>query len=199
VYDYLAELNAAAVIAHNHHVPISNGGTTLGVVYAMRQWYFDRGETDSVNWLNAALGLSSNMSIGTDQVAWYQALLTGIAASQVDYINFHWYEPPRSTNLTPTTTSGVLPVLINYLRVTTGKPVITTESGCRNSSNSLLISMFNEIRLSGVKVAIYYDGTGSLAVQNESGFKVYLNGLLSYNPVTKEFDLAYLANHILNP
>jgi hypothetical protein len=44
VQDYLNELNAATVVAHAHgNVPISNGGTTQGVVYAMRRWYIKQG------------------------------------------------------------------------------------------------------------------------------------------------------------
>jgi hypothetical protein len=71
----------------------------------------------------------------------------------------HWYEPPRTDTL-PTITSGVLPPLINYLRVITGKKVITTEAGCRNHSDALLSQMFTEINNTNIPIAIYYDGVG---------------------------------------
>lgn len=173
VTDYLAELNAITVVAHAHNVPISNGGTTIGVVYAMRKWFSDRGRADSVTWLNNALGLSPNTSFGQAQIDWYVPLLNGIAASNVDYINFHWYEPPR-TDTFPTTTSKVLPVLINYLRTITGKEVITTEAGTRNHSSALLFEMFDEITNGDCKLAVYYDGDGPAAVSNEQAFKAYL-------------------------
>jgi hypothetical protein len=106
----------------------------------------NRGLADSVTWLNNALGLPTNLNstYALTQEAWYIPLLAGFAASQIDYVNFHWYEPPRTDTL-PTTTSGVLPPLINYLRVITGKKVITTEAGCRNHSDALLSQMFTEI------------------------------------------------------
>lgn len=186
VYDYLNELYASAVVAHAHKVPISNGGTTNGVVYAMRQWYNDLGfnssnpdpTKDSVTWLNTHLGLSgANNSYALQQRDWYVTLLAGIKSSTVDYVNFHWYEPFRTTDLTPIVTTGVLPALINYLQVATGKPVITTEAGTRNTSTSLLIDMFTEIAHAGTRIAIYYDGVGPWAIQNEAGYKTYLNSL----------------------
>jgi hypothetical protein len=174
VQDYLAELNASTTVAHAHNIPISNGGTTLGAVYALRKYYQDNNLTDSVTWLNTAMGLNpSNTSYAQSQLDWYIPLLAGIAASNIDYINFHWYEPPRTDTL-PTTTSAVLPPLINYLRIATGKPVITTEAGCRNSSTPLLFQMFNEITQAGCVWAIYYDGVGPLAFQNEAGWRAYL-------------------------
>jgi hypothetical protein len=174
VQDYLAELNYLTTISHSHNVAISNGGLTIGVVYAMRKWYQDRGRADSVTWLNNAMGLNpSNTSYAQGQMDWYIPLLSGIASGNADYINFHWYEPPR-TDTVPTTTSGVLPPLINYIRLTTGKPVITTEAGCRNSSTPLLIQMFDEITQAGCIWGIYYDGVGPLAFQNEAGWRAFL-------------------------
>lgn len=174
VQDYLAELNASTTVAHAHNVPISNGGLTLGAVYALRKYYQDNNLMDSVTWLNTAMGLNpSNTSYAQSQLDWYIPLLAGIAAGNTDYINFHWYEPPR-TDTVPTTTSGVLPPLINYIRIATGKPVITTEAGCRNSSTPLLFQMFNEINHAGCVWGIYYDGVGPLAFQNEAGWRAYL-------------------------
>jgi hypothetical protein len=177
VYDYLNELNAAVVVSHAHHVPICNGGLTQGVVFALRKWYADRGETDSVTFLNTALSLNPhNTSYSLQQEDWYIPLLAGIAASNVDYINYHWYEPPR-TDTFPTTTSKVLGPLINYLRIITGKDVLTNESGCRNHSTALLKEMFHEITNGHSKWGIYYLGVGELAQPNEEGFKEFLNEL----------------------
>jgi hypothetical protein len=185
-YDYLAELNAMTVISHAHHVPISNGGTTQGVVYALRKWYVDRGETDSVTWLNTVLNLPVNPTpYGTQQENWYIPLLAGIATSNIDYINVHWQEPPR-TDTFPTTTSKVLPRIINYVRVITGKPVITNEAGCRNHSTALLKEMFYEITNGGCKWAIYFDGNGDLSIQNEEGYKEFLNELPLKDETIKE-------------
>jgi hypothetical protein len=176
VTDYLAELNAAVTVAHDHGVPIGNGGTTQGVVFALRKWYRDRGRLDSIAWINdaASLNPNENASYAQQQLGWYLPLLAGFATSQMDYVNFHWYEPPR-TDTTPVVTSKIVPPLINFLRVTTGHPVVTNEAGGRNSSTPLLIEMFDEIKNAGCPWIIYFDGTGDgLAVQNEAGWQAFL-------------------------
>jgi hypothetical protein len=178
VLDYLNELNACVAVSHAHKVPISNGGLTQGVVYAMRRWYINRGRADSVTWLNNALNLPTNLNntYAQSQEAWYIPLLAGFAVSEMDYVNLHWYEPPHMDTL-PVVTTGVLPPLINYIRTVTGKQVITTEAGTRNHSNALLFQMFTEINDTNIPIAIYYDGVGSLAVQNEAGYILFLASL----------------------
>jgi hypothetical protein len=178
VQDYLAELNALTTVAHAHNVPTSNGGTTQGIPYAMRHWYQTRGRLDSVAWINNACSLSPNQntSYSLQQVNWYEQLLAGIQVSAVDYVNYHWYEPPR-TDTTPVITSTVLKPMVNYLRVMTGKPVISTEIGSRNHSSSLLFDMLTESHDADTKIIIYFDGVGSLAIQNEAAYITYLMSL----------------------
>lgn len=177
VTDYLAELHANAIVAHRYHIPISNGGTTNGAIFSFRQDYYDRGKADSAHWIDTTLGLNPNTSASysLQQVAWNKTLLLNIKAAGADYVNFHWYEWPIAADISITHTSGILPELIKYMQRVSGLPVITTEAGCRNSSTALLIEMFTEIKNSPTRIAIYYDGGGPLAVQNELGYKTFLN------------------------
>lgn len=178
--DYINELNTLGAVAHAHGVPYSNGGTLIQLVYYIRKYYQDHGLTDSVNWINTAAGLSPGTGPAAQaQINWYSVVIPAFRNSNMDYVNFHHYEPPR-TDTVPTTESGLTRVIINFLKQQTGKEIITTEFGTRNHSNALLIQMCNIIKDAGVKWAIYFDGDGSVAFANEPAYKTFLNSLLSW-------------------
>jgi len=63
--------------------------------------------------------------------------LAGFAASDMDFVNSTGNEPPRQDTF-PTTTSGVMPPLINFLRVkTTSKgSILMASTSCNNRSRN---------------------------------------------------------------
>jgi hypothetical protein len=177
-YDYLIWFEACVKVAHNNGVPISNGGITHGIVYSLRKWYADRGLQDSVDFVNEKFLLGgSTTSYIQEQLDWYEPLLAGFAASEMDYVNLHWYEYPRQqTQLNET--SKLLPLLINMIRVRTGKDVLTTETGTHNYHIPLLWEMFNEWRASGCRYVIYFAGekseAGGLATDLSDAYRAWL-------------------------
>lgn len=155
---YVTWLNACVTVAHNNNVPISNGGITSGIVYSLWDWYNDRGLPDSANWVAAIWGIAGgNGTYVQEQIQWYNTLLDGFAAGNLDYVNLHWYEPERD-NFSKLTTSKLLPKVVNYLRVRTGKQVLTTEIGTKNEHCPLLYEMMDEAKASGMKWIIYFAG-----------------------------------------
>lgn len=178
VQQYLAFLEACVTVSHNHGIPISNGGITNPVVYSLRKWYVDRGLQDSVDFVDAAYDITGNAG-GTyvqEMLAWYEPLLNGFAASNMDYVNLHWYEWPRTSgNASTIATSKLLPPLINFIQVRTGKPVITTETGTQNYQYALLYEMLDQWKASGARWIIYYaGGEKDRAVDNSEGYRSWL-------------------------
>lgn len=179
VADYLNWFEACVTVSHNNGIPISNGGTTIGIVYAMLQWYIDEGKpADSIQFIKDAFGItgSATGAYATQQREWYQQLLAGFALSDMDYVNMHWYEPARD-NFTDTVTSGLVPLIINYIQSITGKSVITTETGTKNANNSLLYEMLDQYKAASVAYLIYFAGSsdqGAHAYDNSEGYKAWL-------------------------
>ena len=163
-------------VAHNNGIKISNGGITNPVIYSLRKWYPDRGETDSVNFVNEKFltggGITTQIQKKLD---WYEPLLDGFAASDMDYINLHWIEYPRGPD-TETTTSKLLGPLINFLQVRTGKPVITTETDTHTpGAQELLYELLDEWKVCGPRYLIYFVGdTGAGAVDLSDTYKAWL-------------------------
>lgn len=157
--DYLLTLNALTAIAHEYGIPTSNGGILQPFIYYMRWVYKQEGKLDSAALLTKRGNLFPNDNAGTQQrIDWYRVLIPGIAASNVDYVNFHWYEPAHNILTTSDTTTGLLPLVIQFLRDRTGKPVITTEFGSKYDSQSLFNQQADEIDDSGVKMRVYFYG-----------------------------------------
>lgn len=160
--DYLNWLNAATIVAHNHGIPVSNGGILHNFFWYMRYVYQQEGKTDSVNYINNIMGIGpSTPAFAQVVIDWYKIEIPGLAASDIDYVNFHNYydgATPQEMNLVNLT--------IRFLGSRTGKPVITTEAGTRNASQGEFNEYFNRINQEGVKIRVYYNGTGPLAEEH---------------------------------
>lgn len=178
--DYTAWLNAATAIAHNHGIPVSNGGVLQNIIWYIRWVYQQEGKTDSVEYINARTGYGpTTLAFQQLVIDWYKIEMPALMASNIDYINFHWYEPtslrspgwqnPESV----TSASGLLPVLINFLG-RYGRPVITTEFGTGNDSHELFNEVCNQIKDAGVKVMVYYAGDGPLANNHTDWWRAFI-------------------------
>lgn len=179
VQEYLTWMEACVQVGHANGVAVTNGGTTIGIVYAMLQWYIDLGKpADSIQFIKDAYGITGNATgpFATEQRQWYQALLAGFAVSDMDYVNVHWYEPARD-NTTDIVTSKLIPLIINYIQSVTGKGVITTEMGVKNGNYGLAYEYFDQWKNAGCKYIIYYAGNsdqGAQSFDNSEAYKAWL-------------------------
>lgn len=176
VSDYVNWMNAAAEVCHKYNVPVSNGGLLQNIVYYMRWVYQQEGKTDSVNIINQR----ANLSPGTGTAAqffidWYKVEIPAIAASTLTYVCQHWYEPSLRNNPDRTTSSGLLPLVIQFLRSRTGKPVIITEFGTDNANQGLFNQLADEINDAGVKCRVYYSGDGNVAEDHPQYWEDWIN------------------------
>ncbi len=91
--------------------------------------------------------------------------------------NQHWSEP-LSGDTSITTTTGVLPVLINYVKSRTGKRNMTNEFHTENHSQSLLFDLCNEFNSTSPVTEEYFSGNTALgSVDLLSDFALWLQSL----------------------
>lgn len=177
-------LDATVREGHKFGCLVGNGGATFPVVYMLLRYYEDNGLTDSVTWFQLHTGLISSHSIlGSQSVSryTYEWNFINAMADKPDFYNVHWYTPERSDTL-PTTTDGVFPVLIDFIRKNLGIDVATNEYGSRNHSQVLLNQALTEAYTKHLMFVCYYAGetAGFQAVDNSEYFKQYIESLLAF-------------------
>lgn len=174
--DYVRWLNAAAAVAHKYNIPCSNGGLLQNVVYYIRWVYQQEGKTDSVNLINQLANLGPNTGTAAQHfIDWYKVEIPAIAASTLDYVDFHCYEPSLRNDPNRTTASGIIPIIVQFLRSRTGKTVITSEFGTDNPSQNLFNETADDIDGSGVHIRFYYSGDGNVAENHPQYWEDWIN------------------------
>lgn len=179
VTDYINWLNPAVDSAHKYGALATNGGILHNFVYYIRWVYQQEGKTDSVNLINQRAKINSNTGTAAQAVIdWYKIEIPALAASRIDYINLHWYEPVfgvKTLNPNSDTTTGLLPIAINFLASRTGKPVLTNEFGTDNASQVLFNRTADEWDQNGVKIRVYYAGDGNVAENHPDYWKEWID------------------------
>lgn len=168
--EYLIWLDTLTAIAHSHGIPVSNGGILDNVKWYIRYVYQQEGKTDSVNLMNDIM----NVGPGTPAFAqavidWYKVEIPGLAASDIDYVNFHKY-----LNIDRIEEMQLATITVRFLGSRTGKPVITTESGTKGTSQSQFNEYYNRMDDEGVKIRVYYNGSGNLADPNPDWWRAWI-------------------------
>jgi hypothetical protein len=176
-------LDAGIREGHKFGCLVGDGGATFDLVYMLFKYYQDNNLTDSLQWLKDASGITTiNGPIAQAKIAFYTAEFAYIKTSAADFFNVHSYEPPRpGTDTFPTTTSKILPVMIDYLRSTLGKDVISNEVGSTNHSQALTYEELDEWKRklsenTTCKLLCYYAGEtpGQYAVDNSDYYAAWL-------------------------
>ncbi len=176
--DYINELKMAINVAHAHGIKVTNGAlTTKSLVLLVYQDYINRGMTAQANdFANRAIGgnivsdlpdlsrhapLKKKEEMGQEFVNAYKSL-------DLDYVNFHWYEPVMervagARKFTqPSNPDNVdlraLEEVVEYLKRTTGKPVITNEIGELNPSPTIVTTMLQKLYDMKLPIVVWYSG-----------------------------------------
>ena len=112
------------------------------------------------------------------QLEFGRKIIAAYKTLDLDYINFHWYEPVKARTKVASSNSEFNPeifaLVVDYLKTTTGKPVLTNEFGVLNSSPQLVKGVLQAARDAKLSYAIFYsaDGGGegkAVALQNATG------------------------------
>lgn len=178
--DYVSELAVAVNVCQEMGVPVANGGLTGGVVSSLLHYYVANNKQDSVVWLVRRLN-----GVLTDSSIWMRTdtLLYAFRTLPLSYVNLHWYEPVSDTSRT----SGVLPVVCNYITQQTGKKVITNETGVTTTDSSFVRMLMQQWGSGYTDYCIFFDGAGGNGaqpltsttgdlVENGIAFRDFING-----------------------
>lgn len=147
---YLAELKAGCEVAHQKGIKCTNGGLVSSLVVAM----VASQSNNPTQYLQKALvgakaDLASqiNSPAAQKQISKGKELVTGYKAAGADFVNFHWYVADPST----------ISEAVNYLRSTSGLPVITNEVGQQaNSDPAQVTNVMSELSKQGLPYIVWF-------------------------------------------
>lgn len=185
--DYINQLKAAITVAHNHNLKIANGGITSRLMTVL-VWddYVSRGmKTQAEDYANRAFppamakrlhNLVNNSEL-TQQLKDGKKLIAAYKTLDIDYVNFHWYEPiaarGKGGNKDAIPDMRALEETVNYLRRATGKEVITNEIGQLNDSPELVTKILQKLYDLKLPYVFWYSGDGgpgkAVALHNPDG------------------------------
>ena len=185
-FDYLTMLKTAIDIAHKRGIKVTNGGITVReVCLVVYDDLVQKGkEKEAREFIESAappallqrLNKINNPMVQR-QIEFGRDILAAYKTLNLDYVNFHWYEPVRARGKGAQDVQfdpKVLAFVANYLKTATGKPVMTNEFGVLNASPELVKNVLQVVKDADIKYAIFYsaDGEGegkAIALQGGNG------------------------------
>jgi hypothetical protein len=188
--EYINELKTGIQVAHSKGLKVTNGGITVReICLIIVDDYMQRGEKDkAMNFAQKAFPANFAARLGNGnlmknpqiarQVEFGRKLMETYKTLDLDYVNFHWYEPVQArgkgqdasaVSFDPETFAFV----VNYLKTKTGKPVMSNEFGVLETSAELVKALLKAVKDNGLSYAIFYSADGgpgkAIALQNASG------------------------------
>jgi hypothetical protein len=184
--DYINMLKTAIQIAHSKGLKVTNGGITVReVCLIIYDDLVQRGEKQkAMDFISKAvppaflqrLNHLDNPQI-TRQIEFGRKILAAYKTLDLDYVNFHWYEPVRAR---ANAAAGdvefnpqIFSFVAHYLKEKTGKPVMTNEFGVLNASPDLVKNILRAVYDAKLSYAIFYSADGgegkAVALQNAGG------------------------------
>ncbi len=176
---YLDELKVAIEVAHSKGIKVTNGGLTSRHMTLM-VWkdYMDRGmkkeagdfarRTIPQNIINDLPSLAKHQPLKNAMNA-FDTLLNAYKTMDIDYVNFHWYEPillrfnnnKQGVNIdTNRLELRAMEEVVTFLRRKTGKDVMTNELGQVTKSKQAVIDVLRKAYELKMPYVIWYSGDG---------------------------------------
>jgi hypothetical protein len=189
--DYLNELKTGIQIAHSKGLKVTNGGITVRevclIIYddLLQSGQRDKAESfaqkafppNFVARLSGGNDIMHNPQLGR-QILFGRKIIAAYKDLDLDYVNFHWYEPvaARGKDVDKSNISfdpSIFEYVANYLHEKTGKPVMTNEFGVLDPSPDLVRGLLKAARDANLGYAIFYSADGgegkAIALQNAGG------------------------------
>lgn len=184
--DYTNQLQAAIDVAHANGAKVTNGGITETEA-SMLVWsdYYSRGQQAQADaWAQRSLEarvandlptvanpnrpiLGNNPALAAQQ-GFVTAMFAAYKTLALDYVNLHWYQYDPAHP--PIRGADVLQDIVNFLRQSTGKDVITNEIGERFvPAPEAVTSLLQKCLDLGMRYVIWFDGDGDPAVALHNG------------------------------
>jgi hypothetical protein len=168
---YLEMLDGAITRVHASGRKVSNGGVMGpalkwmvwkdikdhqgdGAALEFAQKVFNSGEIAGLS------GRPTNPTF-SQTIRFLQVVIPAYATMNIDYINFHWYEPSHTDILGNTSIDpSVLLTIVQYLERVTGKTAITNELGQHNTAPNIIPQMLQVLTDLRMPYITLYDGDG---------------------------------------
>ncbi|HVX25273.1 MAG TPA: hypothetical protein VHB70_02945 [Parafilimonas sp.] len=187
--DYINELKTAITICHSKGLKVTNGGLTeREIMLLVYDDLMTSGKTQQAKdfadraipqqYLNK-LNNYQRLPVVQRALTFGKAVIQAYKTLDLDYVNFHWYEPSTARGKQDAAALNVDHIdpmvfasVVNYLSRVTGKPVITNEFGVLNTSPALITELMQKVLDAKMDYAIFYSGDGaggSKALQNGDG------------------------------
>lgn len=188
---YLIELQAAIDVAHSKNIKVTNGGLVSRIL-TLTVWkdYYDRGmKKEAADFAKRVV--PTDIVGDLPNLARHKALIEGMKAfdtllnayktMDLDYVNFHWYEPiqqrtfrnKEQKELIENVDTKGLEEVVQFLRRRTGKEVLTNEIGQLNTSPTVVKDVLKKCLELRIPYIIWYSGDGgegkSVALTNFDG------------------------------
>jgi hypothetical protein len=179
ISNYTAQLRYVAQVCKQKGIKVANGGfTTLGMNLLV--WdYYKNVENDSIRaerFLRKMLPPEVTLDMTSKKVQTkiqiVKSLINNYALLEIDYFNFHWYEPVQALFWTDTIlpknidtnhiSPDVLEAVLQYVRLKSpvaGRTVITNETGQITSSPEIPKEL--TCAMQGLPVVCWYSGDGN--------------------------------------
>lgn len=175
--EYLTILKTAIEVAHSKGVKVCNGGLTGRLLSLLTYFdYRDRGlmsEADDfakrtqLASINQVLPNISKIPYLEKGMIGMDTLIKAYKNLNLDYVNFHWYEPmklrspkaPSAANVDQVDTKSIGEV-VDFLKRSTGKKIITNEIGQINSSPNIVKSVIDKCVSLNMDYIVWYSGDG---------------------------------------
>lgn len=182
--DYITLLETAIPLVHGAGMKIANGGFLQNYMHTfIYRDYVARGmQAKADDYLdNNVPATYHSRIVKANDTAWegvitiYEALLTAYKTLDLDYVNFHIYEPaseagPVDEDIT-TASPDAIAAISDYLRYRTKKPVIINEVGAKNNNPALVQDIMQKCIDNDIKIVTWYSGDASwhFALTDEDG------------------------------
>ncbi|MFT4154835.1 hypothetical protein [Parafilimonas sp.] len=192
--DYLNELKTAIDIAHKKGIKVTNGGITVRevclIVYDdLMQKGRKKEAMDFVTKAAPPALIQRVQNTGNKmiqrQIEFGRKILAAYKTLDLDYVNFHWYEPVKArgkggdADFNP----EVFSYVADYIKTATGKPVMSNEFGVLNPSPELVKNVLQSVRSAGLVYGIFYsadggtEGSGKAVALQDAGGNLKDNGI----------------------
>jgi hypothetical protein len=185
--EYINELKTGIQIAHSKGLKVTNGGITYRetclIIYddMMQHGQQQKAKEFAQKVFPAVLlqRLNNAAPIIQHQIEFGRKIIAAYKTLDLDYVNFHWYEPVKARGAAGEDKNDtivdpkVFEFVADYLKTTTGKPVMTNEFGVFNTAPSLVKGILQAAHDSNLAYAIFYSADGgagkAVALQNGLG------------------------------
>lgn len=180
--NYINELKVAIEVCHDNGIKVADGGLTTNILPALTYQNLLKTDKQKADWFfnncimpqqkqfilnNTNPDLQSRLQDARYLINEYKNL-------NLDYVNVHLYFP-LNRDQSNNSTDG-LKEIIDFVRQSTSKEVITHETGIRFNNPELVANVLKAYKSLNIPVVLFYSGKGAIAAALNNGADINEEG-----------------------